>query len=244
MANASSRNMDRVAVGLILYLLIISLFFVIVKPTLLFILCYVFAVAGGIEFAVSLMILAGKDSKLPQDIVFPIIAKSYMVVNLLISVVFLLLEQTFMMKIAIIYPLLIHIIFITIFTFRVLALHAGKEHMEAVNEKATKSVNFQRSKSATLSTILAKVNVLKISAAEKSAACKQIRKVMEAVRYSDPMTPEELEDMDDDISERISELTSVILAGEISEIDGICNDLLVMIQNRNEQIRALKRSQR
>ena len=241
MSDRSSVNMDRVGIGLVIYLIIISLFFFIAERTLLFVLCYIFALTGGILFAVSLMILAGKQSKLPQDLVFPIIAKSYMVFNILVSIVFLLLEQQFDQKIKIIYPILIHVVLLSVFIWRVLALHAGKEHMEEVNKKSSRSVNFQRKKLVVLSDCSAGVTLWK-NAAEKSAAQKVIGKVKDALRYSDPVVPEELAEYDQQISEVIMELKEAVDNADAPEVKNICDSLLVMLEQRKQRIKVLKRS--
>lgn len=240
MADRSISNMERVGFGLLLYLVIISLFFFIVKPTLLFLSCFVFAAAGGIEFAVALMIVADKKSKLPQDWVFPIVAKSYMVINLIASAIFILLEQKVNVEIRLIWVFLVHITLISFFTWRVLALHAGKKHMEAVNEVATSNVEFQRSKTASLAAIKARVGGLSLSASEKNSLCREIQKVFDAIRYSDPMTPSELFSLDDKISDKISELASSLKNNSFQHMQHLCGELIIMIKERNEQIKALK----
>lgn len=240
MSERSTANIERVGFGLLFYLIIISCFFFVVRPTLLFLSCYAFAVVGGIEFAVSLMIIAEKKSKLPQDWVFPIIAKSYMISNLLTSIILVFLEFKFGIEIRLIWVFLIHTTLISIFSWQILALHAGKEHMEDVNKRANSNVEFCRQQNATLVSTKAKVNISAMSLADKNVAMRKIQKVIDAIRYSDPMTPEELLSLDNMISEKINSLIPALRNNSVTELESVCDELIVNIKNRNEQIKALK----
>ena len=70
---------------------------------------------------------------------------------------------------------------------------------------------------------------------EAKAACK---KVYEALRYSDPMSSEDLEAVEMEIERKFAELSAQVSAGD--DISAVADELLGLIASRNRKCRAYK----
>ncbi len=75
----------------------------------------------------------------------------------------------------------------------------------------------------------------------KSDEAKEIvKKVYEAVRYSDPMSNEYLLELEQQISESFQKLSIAVKADDIENIKFISDELMILIQKRNHKCKMLK----
>lgn len=68
----------------------------------------------------------------------------------------------------------------------------------------------------------------------------QCKKVLEAVRYSDPMSSKELSDVEQRIQEEFDALTDAVIADDLDCTESAAKELLTLIAERNKKCRAFK----
>ena len=80
-----------------------------------------------------------------------------------------------------------------------------------------------------------------LMAQAKSDAVKaECRKVYEAIRYSDPMSNDALASVESQISVKFSELFDAVKTDDFTSVTEIANDIIILINNRNQKCRASK----
>ena len=68
----------------------------------------------------------------------------------------------------------------------------------------------------------------------------QCKKVLEAVRYSDPMSSKELSNVEQRIQEEFDVLTDAVIADDLDRTESAAKELLVLIADRNKKCKGLK----
>ena len=68
----------------------------------------------------------------------------------------------------------------------------------------------------------------------------QCKKVLEAVRYSDPMSSKELFDVEQRIQEEFDVLTDAVIADDLDCTESAAKELLALIADRNKKCKGLK----
>ena len=68
----------------------------------------------------------------------------------------------------------------------------------------------------------------------------EVTKVYEAVRYSDPMSNPALAPSESQITIKFNQLSNAVLANDIMAVKAFTNDMLILIQDRNNKCRLLK----
>ena len=80
-----------------------------------------------------------------------------------------------------------------------------------------------------------------LASAAKTEETKALtKKVYEAIRYSDPMSVSELDNIENQIRERFAEFESMIAKSDIENARLIADELLRLIESRNNKCKALK----
>lgn len=69
---------------------------------------------------------------------------------------------------------------------------------------------------------------------------KELNNVCEAIKYSDPMSPPSLADLECKIKAACSNLENALTNGQVDNVKALCPKILAMIQQRNQQCRLLK----
>lgn len=68
----------------------------------------------------------------------------------------------------------------------------------------------------------------------------EVTKVYEAVRYSDPMSNAALAPSEAQITIKFNQLSQAVLANDVMSVRAFANDMLILIQDRNNKCRLLK----
>lgn len=68
----------------------------------------------------------------------------------------------------------------------------------------------------------------------------EVNKVYEAVRYSDPMSNAALAPSEAQITIKFNQLSQAVLANDIMAVRAFANDMLILVQDRNNKCRFLK----
>lgn len=106
------------------------------------------------------------------------------------------------------------------------------EAVENIDKKVSVQTQFVKLTTATAENILARA-----TSDETKVECK---KVYEAIRYSDPMSFSELAMDENQISMKIGEFASAVGEDNIEKVKSIANELVILINDRNNKCKALK----
>ena len=80
-----------------------------------------------------------------------------------------------------------------------------------------------------------------LMAQAKSDAVKaECRKFYKAIRYSDPMSNDELASVESQISAKISELSDAVKADDVAKVAELANEVIILIGDRNKKAKVLK----
>lgn len=67
-----------------------------------------------------------------------------------------------------------------------------------------------------------------------------VNKVVDAIKYSDPMSNDALSDIESQITLKFAELSKSVEEKDNDAVKTVCNELLVLIENRNKKCKLLK----
>ena len=129
-------------------------------------------------------------------------------------------------------PLLVTLLILVIYAFAILKAAAAVGIVEEIDEKVRENAMFMRSLTADANALAARAKSEPVK-----AACK---KVVEAVRYSDPMSNEALYGVESQITTEFSALQSAVIADSAEDAAASAGELLGLLKERNEKCKLLK----
>ncbi len=127
------------------------------------------------------------------------------------------------------------IICVVIFAVSAVAVVMAKAAGEAVSEVGEKV----KAQTAFIRTLTADAEILLRKA--KDDECKSVvKKVYEAIRYSDPMSNEALEGIEAQIEISFGKLTAAVDAGDTEGVKKEAEEIMVLIESRNKKCKGMK----
>ena len=227
-----NNHQKRLIFGFGIAVLVLTALFLLLTKTSLVISAYCFSLLVPIMFFGTLWLVAsGSKNKYITNAAFPIQSYSYCTINLIVCGIFVLLEQIGVWSIPAGWFAFIHIVLIARFAWRILAMKSGQEIIEQVGEKVQAKVTNWK-------WIGAQVEAMKGDAPE---SCRQsLQDVSDAIRYADPMTHHELENLDAEIRSLVDRLAVELDESKIDAVAETCRELCRKIKARNTQMRLLK----
>lgn len=226
---------DKKTITLIAIILAVvaSLLFLVVRPiTTGFLIGYGFALfgIGGLWLCTS-TVLERKGSY-PWIAALPIAALTYLIIEILVSAVFVLLAQLGIWTLPAAWFILIHAIILAIFAIRILMLLSGARHIDARGEAVQQKVLFIRSMQVDVEMLAAQATNEELKAA--------LLKLAEKIRYSDPMSLVGLAALETKLEEKIIDLKLAVSKGETGQAFGILQDAGLLLEERNKKSKLLK----
>ena len=221
--NTNSKSLS--AIAGIIFIIITALFFV-VKISALYIAAYVFALIGIAGLLFGGLHLLKNPKTYPWAAAIPMVLASYLIIDIVFSAVFVILEQTgvFILNTAIFAA--IHAVILAFFAIRIIMLNAGKKEIERIEEKVKESTfDWQM--------LVADLKAL----SDKSP---EVKPVLEAVKYSDPVTSPKIAEYDENIRDSVAALEKAVDAGDADKVAALCTTLQRQIKDRNNRAKQLK----
>ena len=123
-------------------------------------------------------------------------------------------------------------VILAVYAIAVLKAKAAAEISSATGEKVKAKTFFIRSLTVDCENLLAKAK-----SEQAKAAC---NKVYEAVRYSDPMSSDELSSVEEKISAKIGELSTAVIACDDEKITALADETVLLVKERNSKCKVLK----
>jgi hypothetical protein len=226
-------NMKNFTIIALILLIVVSLLFLIVHITPLFIAAYIFILIGLAGLWISGYWVLKNAKAYPWSKTVPSAATHFLITSAVISAILLIPDQLRLFSMPLGWFIVIQAVILMIFAIRVILLNAGKTEIERIDNTVNK-----------------KVNTLKLSVADLESIYERapdnlkgnIKPALEELRYSDPMSNDDVMQYDFAISQSIGYLNHVISAGNSNEtmVSGICTDLVRQINDRNKRVKILK----
>ena len=160
-----------------------------------------------------------------------LIVWSYAVLNLIYSGVVLLLYFTGCWNMPVGWFIVGHIVLAGLTAWKLLAADAGKEEIERIEvEVHQKTFDWKE----------LRMQINAIAARADKSVKKDLESVCDAIRYADPVTSAELDDIESDIKNNVNILSEAVKENDKSEITKLTQDLLQQIRQRSEICKMLK----
>ena len=225
-------HQKRVLAGGLVAALVLTALFILIPKTSLVIAGYCFGLLAVIELFGSIFLMAGttKNSYL-TNAAFPLVTYSYAIANLVFSVLIAALEYFHLWNMPVRWFIFVHILFAAVLIWRLLAMRSGQEIIEQTGESVqTKVGNWKRTG--------AEVEAMKGEAPDSCR--KPLQEVIDAIRYADPMTHPELEELDAEIRSLVGRLATELDESKTDAVAATCRELCRKIKARNTQMKMLK----
>ena len=133
-------------------------------------------------------------------------------------------------------PLLVQIIaaiiFVALGAAEFIKTKTAAEIVEQVDEKVTVQTSFIKTMTSEAERLMSRV-----SEPEEKAV---LREVCEALRYSDPMSSQELSEIETKISEKFDELSSAVVEHSTEKTKTIASELVTLVGERNRKCKGIK----
>lgn len=123
-------------------------------------------------------------------------------------------------------------VILAVYAIAVLKAKAAAEISSATGEKVKARTFFIRSLTVDCENLLAKAK-----SEQAKTAC---NKVYDAVRYSDPMSSDELSSVEEKISAKIGELSTAVTACDDEKITVLADETVLLVKERNNKCKVLK----
>ena len=173
----------------------------------------------------------GKSGLFVTTTALLLIIWKYVVLNILFSAIILLLHFTLKCSLPTGWFAIGHIVLAGITAIKLIAADAGKEHIEHVEIKVKESTsNWKMLREQTFS----------IAVRASADVRKSVESVRDAMRYADPVTSEQLYDIENAIKNNIDLLTAAVDSKDNEKIQPLAQEILLQIKQRSEMCKRLK----
>jgi hypothetical protein len=209
-----------------------TLLFFIVDVTALFVTTYIFAMLGLAGVWLSGYWALKKPNTYPWSMAVPMTAVAYLVAVLSTSSPFVVREQ---MGLLFAFPFgwlaLTDGALLVVAVVRVIFLSAGTKAIERVDEEVKASTSNWKMLAVQAQAVLAKT---------PDSLKSDVRKVVETIRYSDPVENPSLSQYDEVIRENVAKLDRAVSEADAAMVSDLCVQLERQIKERNNVARLMK----
>jgi hypothetical protein len=209
---------------------VVSLTFLIVDVTALFVVAYVLVLLGIAGFLFGVVWQIDNLKSYPWATAIPVATVQYLVTEVIVSVVIVLLQQLDVFNLPVKWFVVIQAVILAIFTIRIISLRAGKEIIETREAVIQEKVSGWKSL------------VVDVEAIAKSAPefAKDLKPVIDAVKYSDPMSNPQLAEYENAIKGSVIRLSRAAQSKEADKVSELCVTLQRQVMDRNNRAKLLK----
>ena len=227
--NASHKT-NAALIALIMAFVASLFFFVIKEISTLFIIAYGFALLGIAGFWTGNMYLMGNIKSYPWGAAFPMTIWQYLITEVSFSVVVVLLEQMSLYRLPAEWFVLVHGITLAFFAIRLIMMKSGKEIIEQREAFVQEKTSLKQSLHVDLSAIIEKM----------PESARELQTVLDAVRYSDPVSHASLLPYEDAIKDSVAQLELAATEKNKEKVSSLCATLLRQIKDRNNRVKMMK----
>lgn len=211
-----------------LALVVGTLLFFVLEVGPLFIAAYAFLVLGIAGAVVCSFMMLDKPEHYPWSATLPIEALRYLGLETLLSTAAVVLDQLGIFSVPLLWYLAGHVAILAIFIARIIMLRGAMDHIGERDRVVKGKVFFVKS-------LLADIEGMERRTANADMK-EKLRALADTVRYSDPMSAEELWELEESIAQK----TGALAMAEGSGAEGLIAEIEQLLQDRNAQCRLLK----
>lgn len=222
----------RTLIAAFVALLVLTALFILIPKTPIVIAGYLFSILGIVEFFGSLAYLAGSTKKdYLVNTAFPYITRGYAIITIAFSFLIAALDCFELWTMPIGWFIFVQIILAAILIVKFLMIVTGKELIETTGERV--SVKYSKWKQ-----LLADVEAVLSTVAPESK--NDVIAVRDAVKYADPKSISELDELEQEICSSIAELARLVEDKKTAEVSALCVKIQNQIKDRAKRLQSLK----
>ena len=227
-----TNNQKRILLAGLIAAGVLTALFLLLTPTPVAIAAFCFSLIAPVALCGTLWkTSSGTKNNYILNAAFPLQMYTYAILNLTICGIFVLLDQLDIWRIGVGWFILLHLILIAFFAWRLIAMDAGQEEIE----KVEKQVKITR---VSWKIISADVEALKNNAPAEYH--RDLQNIIDAINYADPMSCDEVAALEEAIKDNVIQLELKLRAPQAEEITAICLKIQRQIKDRNTRLKMLK----
>jgi hypothetical protein len=204
--------------------------FLVVTVTPLFVTAYLFALLGVGAFCMGSLYMLASIKSYPWFMAFPRAIWRYIGIQYALSILFVVLQAVDVFTLPLMYFLLVQFLLLGFFAVKLLLLNAGRGIIEQRGEAVRGKVTELRFLQADLEAVRGRV----------PGQAKEIQSVVDAIRYSDPMSHASLAQYEDKIKDHIVLLEQAADQNDAARVSELCVTLQRLIKDRNNRVKMMK----
>ncbi len=222
----------RILAGVLVGFAIPTVIYILLPKTAVVHFAYVSLLLAVVVAGMSLwQINSGGKKEYLTNLAFPLALKACLLATVSMAVVFTVLQITGVWSINVMYYAALYVIVLALTAWKLLAIGAAQEKIQAVGDAAKAQTTEWKSMQADADAILQTA---------PSELRNDITAVRDAIRFSDPMSKPEIAALDAAIAKEISELKALASSGKAAEAQALCAKIQTAIKDRNERLKILK----
>jgi hypothetical protein len=222
-------NRNNVIIIAAIMAVMITALFLVVKITVTFILAYIFALIGIAAFCMGTIYMISSPKSYPWFTAFPRRIWQYMIAEAVLSAVFVIWENITDAPLSVKWFVFLHIVLMAVFSIPLVMMRSGKDIIDTREEEVKQKTAVLRFMQADMESLVRKFPKYEAN----------LRKVMDALRYSDPMSHPSLAVSEEEIQRGIAGIENLDGDG-INKIPELCIALTNKIANRNSRVKIMK----
>ena len=222
-----NKNVVYLVSGIMIFV-VTALIFVLPLSITVFV-AYFFTMLAIVMFCAGNLYMLSNAKSYPWFAAFPIAIWQYLVAQLILSAVFVLRDVLFIGFFPIGLFFFLHILLLGFFAVKLLLIKSGREIIETKDAEIKQQVSVMRLMQADVESVLR----------HHPAHEKPLRQVLEALKYSDPMSHPSVGFYEEQIQRSIFSMNAMD-GNDPAKIPEICESLLRQIADRNSRVKMLK----
>jgi FtsZ-binding cell division protein ZapB len=204
--------------------------FLVVEVTTLFVTAYIFALIGIALLCFGNLYLLSSGKSYPWFASFPLTIWRYLISQITVSAIFIIVENLFDRSIPLGWFVLIHIILLAFFSIMLILQKGGKDIIERIDEKIQAKYIDLRMVQLDVESVKERVPMQE----------KEIQAVVDALRYSMPMSHDSIAPYEEKIKDSVFMLEQAADQNDTAKISELCVTLLRQIKDRNSRATMIK----
>lgn len=190
---------------------------------------YIFGLIAVVLLIVVSMMIEGSREVRSKFLSWAImdVAIRYSIAQLILSLIFMIMStwQTWIL-------IVVSILLLAFCCVGLIAADAGKEEIERIDKQVKEKVFYIREMQAEIECLIIKT--------EDTILKKNLKELVEKIRYSDPMSSEQLYALEKKIIEKTGILQELVKTGAIEEANNLCKEIQNLFIERNNKCLFLK----
>ena len=203
--------------------------FLLLNNTVLAVAAYFVTLFGIAVFCGGKLFMLNNTKVLPWVAAFPMVIWRYLILQITVSAVFLVPQNLFDRTMPVLLYLATQGALAALFAIYLVSMKAGKDVIDQRSAEVKQKVSSQRLKQVDIESIMR----------EHPEYEKDLKKVYEALRYSDPMSHPSLAIYEEEIQKTIFSMQGMD-GNDPANIPKICEKLLKQIADRNSRVKLMK----